>query len=84
MSQHVQPSEQGQLQGALNSLRGLATLIGPILFASVFAAFIDSRRTIVFPGAPWLLAAALLAIAMIIAAYATRARGRIVAQTQEA
>jgi DHA1 family tetracycline resistance protein-like MFS transporter len=84
MSQHVATNEQGQLQGALNSLRGLATLIGPFLFAWVFATFINPHSAILFPGAPWLLAAALLAVAMLVAGYATRARGRNVAQTQEA
>jgi len=84
MSQHVQPHEQGQLQGALNSLRGLATLVGPVLFAWVFAAFINEHSAVIFPGAPWLLAATLLAIAMLVAGYATRARKRILAQAQEA
>jgi MFS transporter, DHA1 family, tetracycline resistance protein len=84
MSQHVEPHEQGQLQGAINSLRGLATLIGPILFAWVFAAFIDEHRAFQFPGAPWALAASLLVVALTLAAVATRARRPIIAQAQEA
>jgi DHA1 family tetracycline resistance protein-like MFS transporter len=84
MSHHVQPHEQGQLQGAINSLRGLATLIGPILFATVFATFIEPHRAFVFPGAPWALAAALIVLALAVAAYATRDRASIVAQAQEA
>jgi len=65
MTQRVSPSEQGELQGAIGSLRGIATVIGPGIFAGVFAAFIDPRRA--FPGAPWYLAALLLFISLIVA-----------------
>jgi DHA1 family tetracycline resistance protein-like MFS transporter len=42
MTRRVQPSEQGQLQGAASSLQGIANMVGPFLFAKVFALSIDS------------------------------------------
>jgi DHA1 family tetracycline resistance protein-like MFS transporter len=70
MSRRVQPQEQGELQGAINALRSLATLIGPVLFAWVFAAFIAPGRQL--PGAPWLLAALLLLLSLAVALPVTR------------
>jgi len=52
----VPGSEQGQLQGALGSLRGIAFMLGPGIFTETFARGID-----VLPGAPFLLAALLVA-----------------------
>ena len=39
MSKHVGPSEQGELQGAIGSLRGISMLIGPSIFTLTFAQF---------------------------------------------
>ncbi|HKN01850.1 MAG TPA: TCR/Tet family MFS transporter [Candidatus Binataceae bacterium] len=66
MTRHVNASEQGQLQGALSSLRGIAFMIGPLLFTNTFAAFIGSERDWHIPGAPYLLAALMLAAATLI------------------
>jgi len=74
MTRRVSPSEQGQLQGALSSLRGVAFMIGPILFTSVFASFIGANREWHLPGAPYLLAAMLLVAAMYVAWRVTRPR----------
>jgi len=74
MTRRVSPSEQGQLQGALSSLRGVAFMIGPILFTSVFASFIGANREWHLPGAPYLLAAMLLIPAMYVAWRVTRPR----------
>jgi DHA1 family tetracycline resistance protein-like MFS transporter len=65
MTQRVSPSEQGELQGALGSIRGLAMIIGPGVFSSVFAFFIAPGHTM--PGAPWYLAAAMLGTALAMA-----------------
>ncbi len=69
MTQRVSPSEQGELQGALGSLRGIATVIGPGIFSGIFAVFIAPGQS--FPGAPWYLAAffllASLAVAFVVA-----------------
>lgn len=63
MTERVSPSEQGELQGALGSVRSTAMLIGPGMFALTFAAFVAPERRVPFPGAPWYLAAALLVVA---------------------
>ena len=71
MTRRVQASEQGQLQGALSSVRGIAFMIGPLLFTSAFAAFIGPWRPWHIPGAPYLLAALMLMAATLIAWRAT-------------
>lgn len=65
MTRRVSPSEQGELQGAVASLRGVAMLIGPGLFSLTFAFFIAPEHRL--PGAPWYLAAALLVVSLLIA-----------------
>ena len=74
MTRRVPPTEQGQLQGANGSLRGVAGLIGPLLFTQTFSAAISPRTTFHLPGAPLVLAAALLAGALGLAWRATAAR----------
>ncbi len=71
MSVHVNPQEQGQLQGAVQCIRGLTALVGPGLFTFVFAAAIKPGR-IHLPGAPFLLAAVILLSALPVAAMVTR------------
>jgi MFS transporter, DHA1 family, tetracycline resistance protein len=65
MTRRVSPSEQGELQGALASLRGVAMLIGPGLFSLTFAYFIAPEHLL--PGAPWYLAATLMAVSFAVA-----------------
>lgn len=55
MSRRVSESEQGQLQGANSSSRSVPGLVDPAIFSSTFAWLIGW-----LPGAPFLLAAALL------------------------
>jgi DHA1 family tetracycline resistance protein-like MFS transporter len=74
MSVHVTPQEQGQLQGAVQCIRGLTALIGPGLFTFVFAAAIKPGVRIHLPGAPFLLAAVILLSALPVAAMVTRQR----------
>ncbi|MBV8362667.1 MAG: TCR/Tet family MFS transporter [Deltaproteobacteria bacterium] len=74
MTQRVKASEQGQLQGALSSLRGIAFMIGPMLFTDMFAAFIGPEHDLHIPGAPYLLAALMLTAATLIAWRATAPR----------
>lgn len=66
-TRRVGPEEQGRLQGALGSLQGIAGLVGPGLFAGVFAAAIGPAAWLGLPGLPFLLAAALLVAALPIA-----------------
>jgi DHA1 family tetracycline resistance protein-like MFS transporter len=69
MVARVDPARQGQLQGALQSLRGLCSLVTPILFTQTFV-----LGTPHVAGAPYWLASALVAIALAIAASAVPAR----------
>jgi DHA1 family tetracycline resistance protein-like MFS transporter len=64
MTRCVSPTEQGRLQGALASLTGLSSLIGPTIFTQTFAASIDAKAQWHVPGAPFYLSAALLVAAM--------------------
>lgn len=60
MSHEVEADAQGELQGAVASLQALGSVFGPPLMTGVFAFFISSRAPFQFPGAPFLLAAALM------------------------
>jgi DHA1 family tetracycline resistance protein-like MFS transporter len=64
MTRYVSPTEQGQLQGAITSLRGIAGLIAPGLFTGIFALAIAPSREWKIPGAPFLLAGALIAASL--------------------
>jgi DHA1 family tetracycline resistance protein-like MFS transporter len=59
MTRHVSASEQGELQGALGSLAGLASVIGPGIFALTYARSIDGHGGSL-PGAAWLLSTLML------------------------
>ena len=65
-SRSVEPTEQGQLQGALASLRSVATLITPILYTQTFAAAIGPLAGLGLPGAAFLLSACLLFVSAVI------------------
>jgi DHA1 family tetracycline resistance protein-like MFS transporter len=71
MSKRVSGSEQGQLQGAMMGLRGLAGLFSPFVFTFTFATFINPRIGVHLPGAPFLLAALLLVAAFSLAVRVT-------------
>ena len=72
MSARVTPEEQGKLQGALGSLQGLAGMIGPTLFAGTFALAIAPGMPAAAAGAPFLVAAAILTVGMVLIAGVTR------------
>ena len=77
MSRHVDPSSQGKLQGAINSLRAITGMIGPVLFTQIFTLAIAPRFGFYLPGAPYLLAALLLFSSLLLAAYVTRSKESI-------
>jgi DHA1 family tetracycline resistance protein-like MFS transporter len=72
MTRSVDATEQGRLQGALASLVGLGSLIGPTVFTQTFATFISTRADLRLPGAPFLLSAVLVFAAMLLAWRTTR------------
>ncbi len=75
MTRLVQPQQQGQLQGAGASVMSIASLFGPSLFTGSFALGIDPAHGAFLPGAPYLLAALLLAAAGVVATVVTRPAG---------
>jgi MFS transporter, DHA1 family, tetracycline resistance protein len=72
MSRRVGADEQGQLQGANQSLQGIANMIGPGLFTLSFAYAIRPESGVHLPGTPFVLAALLVLAAMAIAWRVTR------------
>ena len=72
MTQRVSASEQGELQGAIASLRGIAMIIGPQIFSITFAYFIAPEHR--WPGAPWYLASSMLVVSLVIAFAVARGR----------
>jgi MFS transporter, DHA1 family, tetracycline resistance protein len=71
MSQKVSEDAQGELQGAVASTLSLTAIIGPIVMTQIFSHFAD-RAGFYLPGAPFLLAAGLLLLAMFLYAAVTR------------
>jgi DHA1 family tetracycline resistance protein-like MFS transporter len=72
LSHKTSSSEQGQLQGAINSLRGIAGLVGPGFFTYIFSRSIGAGAIIHSPGTPFYVAAGLLLAGLVVAQYATR------------
>ncbi|MEJ2791601.1 MULTISPECIES: TCR/Tet family MFS transporter [unclassified Pseudoxanthomonas] len=66
ITQQVGADVQGRIQGALMSLVSLAGIVGPMMFAGTFALFIGKQAPAHLPGAPWLLAALLLAVGWLV------------------
>jgi DHA1 family tetracycline resistance protein-like MFS transporter len=79
MTHLVAPDQQGQLQGAITSVQSISQLVGPFLFTLTFAYFIGAEAPVKLPGAPFLLASALLVLALVIAAR-TLATARVAAR----
>ncbi|HUI50565.1 MAG TPA: TCR/Tet family MFS transporter [Terriglobales bacterium] len=72
MSQMVDHSTQGKLQGAINSLRAMTGMVGPLLFTQVFKAAIAPGTKMYLPGAPYYLGALLLIGSLFLAVVVTR------------
>lgn len=72
ISNKVDASEQGEIQGTLSSLMSGSTIIGPPLMSSVFYYFTHDEAPFKFAGAPFVLAAFLMLISTIIAYFSFR------------
>lgn len=72
MSRHVAADSQGRLQGTVQGLRGISSLIGPMLFTATFAAAIAPGHAVKVPGAAFLLSSLLLAAALALGWRVTR------------
>lgn len=65
-SAKVPPSAQGELQGAITSLSSLTTIIGPAIFTQLFSAFTGNHAPVEFAGAPYLMAAFFMGVAILV------------------
>jgi DHA1 family tetracycline resistance protein-like MFS transporter len=67
ISNEVPANEQGELQGALTSLRSITSIIGPVLMTSLFSHFTAKSSSVYFPGAPFMMAAVLIILSILLA-----------------
>jgi len=67
MTRRVAKHEQGELQGAINLLRSVGMLLGPVVFSGVFAYSISTGHAWRAPSAGWFVGSALLLISLVIA-----------------
>lgn len=67
MTRRVGPQEQGRLQGANQSLQGIASITGPLVFGESFAWAIRHDAVVHAPGLPIFISASLMLIAFFLA-----------------
>ncbi len=72
MSRRMDPSEQGALQGAVSSLRGMSGMLGPLVFTEVMARGIEITGSPQGAGASFLLSACLLILCALLVGVAWR------------
>ena len=74
MTQRVSESEQGQLQGANNSVGSIAGIVSPLFFGAVYSLSVGERAMLPFIGSAFLIAAGVLASAALLGWAAGRQR----------
>lgn len=67
ITEQVGADVQGRVQGALSSINSLGGIIGPLLFAGALGYFTGPTAPAHLPGVPFLIAAVLLAVAVLVA-----------------
>ena len=65
-SRAVPDDAQGALQGVMTSLASIAMVIAPLLMTQTFAVFTDGTLPFYLPGAPFLLAALIMALCLMV------------------
>ena len=65
MSRRVPADAQGELQGALAGVLGVTLIISPVLMTQIFGYFTNESAPVYLPGAPFLGAAVLMALALV-------------------
>lgn len=66
MSNQIEANSQGEMQGLLTGLRSLGAIIGPWVMSHIFALYINDTNDLYFPGAPFILAAILSLLGLIL------------------
>ena len=72
MSRQAGPSAQGELQGAVASLNGIAAVLSPIFMTQLFSYYSQPTAPLIFPGAPYLVSGVLVFFCVLICARAVR------------
>ncbi len=67
ITREVGPSEQGELQGSINSIGGIAAILGPLLGTALFSRFATEHATPHIPGVAFFAAAGFNAIGFVLA-----------------
>lgn len=66
ISKQIPANEQGEIQGIMTGLMSLASIFGPLLMTNLFFYFTAKDAPVHFAGAPFMMAALLTCIAIII------------------
>ena len=66
LSRAVADNAQGELQGVLTSLTAVAMVLAPLVMTQTFASFTRADAAIYLPGAPFLLSAVIMALALVL------------------
>lgn len=74
MSRAVPPDGQGELQGSLASIASLTAIAGPLVYTRLFALGLRSEQERLLTGAPFVMAAALSALAWLLVVSARNER----------
>lgn len=67
VAKSVGPSEQGQMQGAITSLRSVTSIFAPLIFTSgLFSYFTSAKAPVILPGIPFFAGGLLNIVALIV------------------
>jgi len=66
ISSKTAASEQGEIQGSLNSLAGIAAIVAPLIGTSLLARFAAEGSHPYVPGAPFFAAACVMAVGLVL------------------
>lgn len=72
MSRRVSDDAQGELQGVLTSVNSLAAILAPLVLTRAFAYFTAEGAPVYLPGAPFMIASILMAVALVIFQFRSR------------
>ncbi|MBB5684588.1 TCR/Tet family MFS transporter [Sphingobium boeckii] len=76
MTRHVSESEQGQLQGANNSVASIAGVASPLFFGLVYSMSVGTTPELPHPGTAFFMAAAILLVGAVIGRVVSRRAAR--------
>ena len=66
LSRLTPDNAQGELQGVLTSVTSVAMILAPVVMTQTFAAFTGVGAPVYMPGAPFLFAAVLMAVSLVL------------------